>query len=134
MRIYILVMFLLSTVNGLRGQTAYDYYLEGLKKNKNENYIGAIAEFNKGIELEPNNSLLYTDRGASKQLLKDYRGAIEDYNKAIKIDPKKADAFYLRGMAKVVMRDIDGGCLDLSKAGELGYIEAYDTIRQLCNH
>jgi hypothetical protein len=27
----------------------------------------------------------------------------------------------------------DSGCLDLSKAGELGYENAYEKIRKLCN-
>lgn len=42
-------------------------------------------------------------------------------------------AYYNRGLAKVNLNDKEGGCLDLSRAGELGYQEAYEAIKQFCN-
>ena len=41
-------------------------------------------------------------------------------------------AYNNRGIAKYILGDKDGGCLDWSKAGELGYEDAYDTIKEYC--
>jgi hypothetical protein len=32
-----------------------------------------------------------------------------------------------------MLNEIEGACQDLSKAGELGYEEAYESIRSNCN-
>ncbi|MFH2143382.1 MAG: hypothetical protein ABIJ97_13235 [Bacteroidota bacterium] len=74
----------------------------------------------------------YYVRGFSKGALKDYQGAIADCNIAIEIDSKCASAYYVRGIAKIQLKQKEGGCIDLSKAGELGYEEAYDIIKEHC--
>lgn len=68
----------------------------------------------------------------AKSRLEDYRGAIVDVNKGINIDPENAYFYYLRGFSKVKLGEKDSGCLDLSKAGEMGYGDAYDYIKNLC--
>ena len=75
----------------------------------------------------------YYKSGCDKLELKDFRGAIQDYNKAIELNPKYALAYNNRGMAKIALGQKDSGCLDLSKAGELGYMDAYDAIKEYCN-
>ena len=74
----------------------------------------------------------YNDMGTSKGEKGDYKGALIDYNKAIQLDPKNALAYYNRGLAKLLLGQKDSGCLDLSKAGVLGYSQAYDAIKQVC--
>jgi len=64
--------------------------------------------------------------------LGDYRGALQDFNKAIELKPDLAEAYGARGLSKIKLGQKDSGCLDLSKAGELGAIQAYDTIEQYC--
>ena len=59
--------------------------------------------------------------------------AINDYNKAIGLNPNYGYAYYNRGLAKIRLGQKDDGCLDLYKAGELGFAEAYDLIKQYCN-
>jgi hypothetical protein len=54
-------------------------------------------------------------------------------DKAISIKPNYPEAYYLRGTAKLNLGQKDSCCLDLSKAGELGYTQAYETIRHYCN-
>jgi hypothetical protein len=51
---------------------------------------------------------------------------------AIEIDPKFADVYYFRGLTKEILGQKDDGCLDFSKAGELGFAQAYDRIREDC--
>lgn len=98
-----------------------------------KDYTGAIADFSKAIELDPENKYAYYSRGTAKYELEDYIGAIADYSKAIEITPKNASAYYYRGLAKIKLGQKDNGCLDLSKAGELGDSMAYYWIKQYCN-
>jgi len=41
--------------------------------------------------------------------------------------------YYHRGISRIKLGRKDSGCLDLSKAGELGYFEAYESIKEFCN-
>ena len=75
----------------------------------------------------------YFNSGVTKYDLKDYKGAIQDYTKAIELNPKLAEAYNNRGLTKITSGQKDSGCLDLSKAGELGLVEADETIKEYCN-
>jgi tetratricopeptide (TPR) repeat protein len=108
------------------------YHLRGKAKTFLEDYKGAISDFNKAISLNQNFAKAYYDRGFSKLNLQDYRGAIVDCNNALIINPIYAEAYFVRGAAYVLIGQINTGCIDLSKAGELGYIEAYEVIKQYC--
>ncbi len=113
--------------------TAEEYVDSGNAKSDLKDYRGAIADYTKAIEINPNFADAYYNRGLAKADLKDYRGAIADYTKAIEIDPNDAKAYVNRGNAKFELGDKDGACLDWSKAGELGLDEAYDYIKEYCN-
>ena len=52
---------------------------------------------------------------------------------AIKLNPNDVSAFINRGHSKKLLNDKKGACLDYSKAGELGYEQAYDFIKEYCN-
>jgi tetratricopeptide (TPR) repeat protein len=125
----------------------YGYLRRGIAKSLLDDYRGAIADFNKSIEInseflkykyEEANHLIdavrdaYVLRGDNKRRLKDYGGAISDCNKAIEIDSKYYSAFLIRGACKLDLSDIEGACLDWSKAGELGSDKAYEAIRSYC--
>jgi len=119
-------------VSPIYSQTAEDYNNSGVGKFESGDYKGAIADYSKAIELNPNFAA-YHNRGTAKHSLKDYKGAIADYSKAIELNPKLAEAYAARGLAKIGLGQKDGGCLDLSKTGEMGYAEAYDLIKKYCN-
>jgi Flp pilus assembly protein TadD len=65
--------------------------------------------------------------------LKDYQGAILDFTKAIQLDSKDSGSYYNRGVAKSMLKQKASACLDYSKAGELGYADAYEAIKEYCN-
>ena len=85
-----------------------------------EDYKGAIFDFTKAIELNPQSPDAYYARGIAKVHLEDYRGAIADYNKTIELNPKSADAYYARSIAKHIFGLKDDARMDFTKAGELG--------------
>ena len=83
-------------------------------------YNKAIADYTKAIELEPNKSRAYYNRGFLKHEFNDDTGAIADYNIAIRLDPNYADAYYNRGLSRYLLGDKNGRDRDFLKAQQLG--------------
>jgi tetratricopeptide (TPR) repeat protein len=94
MKKYTLILLFLCS-NGLLSQTAEDYFNKGKYKYKLKDFSGAILDFNKVIELEPN-FYAYYNRALAKYELEDYKGAILDYDIAIKLDPNYAFVYFNR--------------------------------------
>ncbi len=107
--------------------TAEVYFYKGLDKSLLKDYKGAIADYNKSIELNPNNAMVFNNRGFIKTKLKYYKGAIADYTKAIELDPNLTDAYLNRGIAKRLLKYYKGAIADYTKAIELNpnYATAY---------
>ena len=106
-----------------------DTYLNnGNSKYNLKDYYGAISDYTKAIEIDPNNANAYFNRGNSKYDLKDYYGAISDYTKAIEIDPNNDSAYYNRGLSKYDLKDYYGAISDYTKAIEIdpNYAKAYN--------
>lgn len=61
-------------------------------------YTTAIEYFSKVIELDPNDSLAYFDRGMMKEFMGDYKGALADYSRQIEIDDSNVDSYFMRGI------------------------------------
>ena len=58
-----------------------------------------IEDYNKALDLDPNYTEAYYNRGLAKDELQDYEGAIEDYNKALDLDPNDTYAYNNRELA-----------------------------------
>ena len=115
------------------GQTAEEYFNSGFEKAEAKDFYGAIADYNKTIELDPNDAYAYVNRGFSKNVLKDYFGAISDYTKAIELDPNFAGAYGNRGISKENLGFYLGACADWKKAAKLGYTKATKWVTNQCN-
>jgi tetratricopeptide (TPR) repeat protein len=105
--------------------TAEEYYNRGNAKHDLGDEQGAIADFNKVIELNPNYANAYYNRGIAKHQLQDYKGAIIDYTKGIELEPKFVRAYYNRGVSKGNLGDYKGAIVDYTKAIELDPKEKY---------
>jgi tetratricopeptide (TPR) repeat protein len=127
-----LILVLVSFGQSPQSNDASDYLNRGVSKYFLEDYSGAIADYTKAIEIDPNYALAYYNRGVSKYSLDDYSGAIADYTKAIEIDPNYTSAYYSRGFSKYYLDDRFGACKDGRKAQELGY-DASELIKYACN-
>ena len=91
---------------------AYKFYEEG-------KYKESIVYYSKTIELDPNNSTAYNNRGVAKYCLGQYEEAIKDYDKAIEIDPNYRNAYNNRGLAKKNLGQYKDALKDYKKALEL---------------
>ena len=109
------------------------YFNIAVHKDDLKDYYGAISDYTKAIELNPNFTKAYKYRGHSKNDLKDYYGAISDYTKTIELDPNFADAYRNIGIAKEQLGDLKGACKGFKKAAELGDTEAAEWVANQCN-
>ena len=73
-------------------EAAEKYFKLGEQKYNKKDYQGAIADYDKAIELNPKEARAYYNRGVVKDELKQYKEAIADYDKAIELNPKYFDA------------------------------------------
>ena len=100
------------------GDNSYFFNLAYDKAERGDHY-GAISDYTKAIEIDPNDEKAYYNRGISKRKLEDYYGAISDYTKAIEINPQYATAYYNRGWSKGSLKDYYGAISDYTKAIEI---------------
>jgi tetratricopeptide (TPR) repeat protein len=107
-------------------RAAMDHLNRGTREFEAGDLEGALAEFNRAIELDPNYSAPYFSRGLLRRRQADYDGAISDFTKAIALNPF-AEAYLDRGAARKDKGDRDGAIADYTKAIELNdkYADAY---------
>ena len=77
------LLFALMLIVSSCGQTEEEY-----AKAKDHN--GAIRDYTKAIELDPNDANAYYNRGVSKENLGDLNGACADWKKAAALGHKNA--------------------------------------------
>ena len=92
------------------------YYNQGVDKYNAGNYQGAIDDYTKAIDVDPQNAYAYYNRGKAKYDLLDYQGAIADYTKAIEINPQHAVAYDNRCYTRNSLGDHKGAISDCNKA------------------
>jgi tetratricopeptide (TPR) repeat protein len=115
--------------------TAEEYYNQGAEKLTMQNYKealndGALSDLNIAIELMPDFSEPYYNRGLAKAKLKDYEGSIIDYNKAIELNPNYTRAYGNRGISKVKLKEYQSAMLDYDKAISLDANYSYAYINR----
>ena len=99
--------------------SSVEYFNKGNEKAELNDHYGAIADYTKAIELDPNDFSTYYNRGIQKGKLNDHYGAIADYTKAIKLNPNFFNSYRNRGNEKNDLNDYYGAIADYTKAIEL---------------
>ena len=91
------------------------FYNRAISKEYLGDYIGAIADYSKAIELNPNPSgkILFW-RGYLHEKNENYEKAIGDYSSAIKINPNYENAYFFRAYTKFLIEDYEGSIEDYS--------------------
>jgi tetratricopeptide (TPR) repeat protein len=78
-----------------------------------------MTDYDKLIELDPDNAAAYCERGDFYYEMDEYDKAVTDYNKAIELAPNDANAYYNRGCAYGETGEYDKAIADYDKAIEL---------------
>lgn len=88
----------------------------GYARRKEGDFQGAIVEYSKAIEIDPQSfrSLFY--RGFAFHSSGDFPRAIEDYTSAIAVDAANSFAFYNRGITRERVADLHGAIEDFTQA------------------
>ena len=89
----------------------------GYAYNQKGNYLNAIKWFNKAIEYDAKNAIIYNNRGMSFYYMEKYSTAFSDFNKAVLLDSTFAQAYSNRGSARYNHQDIKKASeVDLKRA------------------
>ena len=94
--------------------------LKALGYIKNRKYSLAVKVYTKMLEIDPEVSGIYVNRGYAYDAMKKYDEAISDYDKAIKINPNSVKAYSNRGVLYATTGRIRLGTSDLQTACNMG--------------
>lgn len=79
----------------------------------------AIDYFSRVIEVHPNDSMAYFDRGFLKENIGDLQGALADYTKQIEVDPSSVDSYFLIGLLKLRLKEYTNAIWNFNKVTDL---------------
>ena len=99
--------------------TVEDYVDLGVTFIQIGDFRKAIHALGQAIDLSPEHTGAYRNRGVAKRNLGDISGAIVDFNKALELNPQYAEAYAGRGIAKRIAGDHQGAIADLTQAIDL---------------
>lgn len=83
------------------------------------NYDLAVANYNKGIELNAKDATSYLSRGLAYYNKNLFEFAVADYSKAIELTPKESMIYFKRGDSYEKLGEIEKAVADYEKAIEL---------------
>jgi len=125
-RIYLSLCCILISIVSF-SQNAKDLTQKGRELYEKREFMEALLNLNKALEIDANFAPAYYLRGNIKENFDDRHGAMKDYNTAIEKNVKFADAFFARGNVKMKLQDYYGAITDFTACINLNEnnIEAY---------
>ncbi len=105
-----------SPVVGVSEPAADDFFLTAGTKSQQGDYLGAIADYDRTLAMNPQFGEVYFRRGIARSLLKDWQGAETDYTQAIAIEPRYPEAHLHRGSVRNSLNDWRGAKSDFDAA------------------
>lgn len=101
------------------GQTSLEHLQNGIAKHKQQDFKGAIKDYDKAIKEDKTNKDAYFNRGNCELAIKDFKNAMEDFKITIELDPKFVKAFYSRASVFVSQKQYEEALPDLDKTIDL---------------
>ena len=77
-----------------------DLFKNALDLSSRGEFNLALRQWNKYLELFPDDAAALSNRGNIKLIIGDPKGSIDDQDKAIDLDPEQVDSYINRGIAK----------------------------------
>lgn len=133
--VFALALFFIFLMNkNMQAQGIKDYIHAGDTKAEQNDFEGAILEYDQAVSLFQmeldstkktglnashledylEGSKVFFKRGLAKSKIKEYKSAIEDYSMAITLKPTHANAFYNRAQAEFYIREYEKSLQDFN--------------------
>ena len=94
-------------------------YIQANEMAKQGEYKGAIRDYDRVLEIDPDFADAYYNRGVAKVRLREFQEAIEDFDKAIDSKPDDIFCYLNRGVAKDQIKEFQEAIEDFDKAIDL---------------
>jgi tetratricopeptide (TPR) repeat protein len=110
--------------------TAIEYVMRGTAQAQLGDADGAIADYDRAIEIDPRLLLAYNNRGNLRQYLGNMAGAIADFSQVLKIDSQSAIAYNNRAIIYTQSGKFAPAIADFTKAIELqpDFVSVYNNL------
>ena len=105
-------------------------YIRANEMAKQGEYKGAIRDYDRVIEIDPDFADAYYNRGVAKVRLKEFKGAVEDFTEAIKLKPDDIFCYLNRGVVKNQLEEFKGAIEDFNEAIKLDSDYVYSYINR----
>jgi len=127
MKSILIVLFSFFSLSAVFAQDAKELYDLGMEKARAGKLDEAIKFFDKSIELNQTEFVVWFNRGIAKAMLNNYEGALPDYEQTLKLSPEYKKGYLNRGTAKKHLTDYSGAISDYSYALKLdpNYADAF---------
>jgi tetratricopeptide (TPR) repeat protein len=84
---------------------ANDFKNEGNILFAQKDYTGAIAAYSNGIERDPLNKVLFSNRSAAYVIVGDPQSGVADGRRCRELDPKWVKGYYREGAAHIALKE-----------------------------
>ena len=119
-RSYTLAKQLLDSLINSGDASYREFFMRGSCKFNLEDYEGAIADYQKVIELgQDKDPEVYYYKGSAQYYLNQFEPAIQDLTMAITLKPENAEALSLRGDSWMATGQIDSALTDFNRSIEI---------------
>ncbi|MGB8689603.1 MAG: tetratricopeptide repeat-containing serine protease family protein [Microcoleus sp.] len=111
------------------GPKADDFYIQGVNRFYQGDFQGAIAAYDRAIQLNPNYAAAYFNRAETLLNSEDSKRALEDLNQGLRISPNNVEALLIRGSARQQLGDDQGATDDWNQVVRINprYATDYST-------
>lgn len=118
MKYFLTLITIISALTAF-GQSAQEHLQNGINKHTQQDYKGAIREYDKAIKINKDYTEAYFNRGNCELALKEFKAAMADYNMSLQINPQFVKSYYSRASVYVIQQKYAEALPDLDKAIEL---------------
>ena len=100
---------------------------QGVRKLKRNEYLASIRDFDQVLQIDPDNSRAYYNRGFAYYHLEMYSEAEADFDKSVELNPNDSSSFLYKGMIKYFKNNFEGAIEEYNKSIERApqYSKAY---------
>jgi tetratricopeptide (TPR) repeat protein len=116
--IKIILTIIYCFITTISAQSSSDYHKKGEEKDKKGNFKGAIKQYQKALDLDPNNVEILEKIVFAKSNTGQYSSAIDNLNTLIELKPQSSKYYFFRGFFHFNLKNYNAAVLNYTKAIE----------------